>query len=71
MNNLTHGGISWEQFTKINQAFDGIGGLRLNYCEGVLEILPISKTPQVLNPATKVHKLEAGKVLNEKFFRYK
>jgi hypothetical protein len=28
-------------------------------------------TAQVLNPATKVHKLEAGKVLNEKFFRYK
>jgi len=48
MNNLTHGGISWEQFTKINQAFDGIGGLRLNYCEGVLEILPISKTHELI-----------------------
>jgi len=48
MNNLTHGGISWEQFTKINQAFDGIGGLRLIYCEGVLEIMPISKTHKLI-----------------------
>ncbi len=48
MNSLVHGGISWEQFTKISQAFDGIGGLRLIYCEGVLEIVPISKTHEFI-----------------------
>jgi Uma2 family endonuclease len=45
---ITCGGISWEQFTKIHEAFDGIGGLRLIYCEGVLEIVPISKTHELI-----------------------
>jgi hypothetical protein len=45
---ITHSGISWEQFTKISEAFDGIGGLRLIFCEGVLEILPISKTHEFI-----------------------
>ena len=45
---ITCGGISWEQFTKINEAFDGVGGLRLIYCEGVLEIVPISKTHELI-----------------------
>jgi len=45
---ITHGGISWERFTKISEAFDGIGGLRLIYCEGVLEIVPISKTHELI-----------------------
>ncbi len=45
---ITCGGISWEQFTKISQAFDGIGGLRLIFCEGVLEIVPISKTHEFI-----------------------
>jgi len=34
----------------------------------VIEVL--WKFPEVLNSATKVHKLEADKVFSEKFFRY-
>ncbi len=47
-NTITHSGITWEQFTKINEAFDSIGGLRLTYCEGTLEIMPITKTHELV-----------------------
>lgn len=40
---ITRGGITWEQFIHIQQAFADIPGIRLTYCEGVLEIMPLSK----------------------------
>ncbi len=36
-------GVDWQQFKAIQTAFDGIPGVRLNYCEGELEIVGISK----------------------------
>lgn len=36
-------GIEWQQFRAIQAAFEGIPGVRLNYCEGELEIVGISK----------------------------
>lgn len=36
-------GIDWQQFKAIQAAFDGVPGVRLNYCEGELEIVGISK----------------------------
>jgi len=40
---ITRSGISWEQFIHIQQAFADVPGIRLTYCEGVLEIMPLSK----------------------------
>jgi Uma2 family endonuclease len=40
---ITRSGISWEQFIHIQQAFADLPGIRLTYCEGVLEIMPLSK----------------------------
>ncbi len=45
---ITRGGISWEQFLSIQKAFDEIPGIRLIYCEGVLEIMPLSKTHEFI-----------------------
>lgn len=36
-------GVDWQQFKAIQAAFDGIAGVRLNYCEGELEIVGLSK----------------------------
>ncbi len=36
-------GIDWKQFRAIQAGFEGIAGVRLNYCEGKLEIVGISK----------------------------
>ncbi|PZU96385.1 MAG: hypothetical protein DCE90_10050 [Pseudanabaena sp.] len=30
--------VTWEQFKTLQSAFDEIGGVRMNYCEGELEI---------------------------------
>lgn len=35
--------VTWEQFKTLQSAFDDIGGVRLNYCEGVLEIVGIGR----------------------------
>jgi len=40
---ITRSGISWEQFIHIQEAFADLPGIRLTYCEGVLEIMPLSK----------------------------
>lgn len=41
-------GVTWEQFKAIQQAFESIPNVRLNYCEGELEILGISKSHEAL-----------------------
>jgi Uma2 family endonuclease len=33
--------VTWEQFKALQSAFEEIGGVRLNYCEGVVEIVGI------------------------------
>ncbi|APB32320.1 protein of unknown function DUF820 [Gloeomargarita lithophora Alchichica-D10] len=40
---ITRSGIGWEQFINIQKAFADIPGIRLMYCEGVLEIMPLGK----------------------------
>ena len=35
--------VTWEQFKTLQSAFNDIGGVRLNYCEGVLEIVGIGR----------------------------
>jgi Uma2 family endonuclease len=36
-------GLQWHQFKAIQASFDSVPGVRLFYCEGVLEIVTISK----------------------------
>jgi Uma2 family endonuclease len=36
-------GLQWHQFKAIQASFEGVPGVRLFYCEGVLEIVTISK----------------------------
>jgi len=33
--------VTWEQFKTLQSAFDEIGGVRLSYCEGIVEIMGI------------------------------
>jgi Uma2 family endonuclease len=40
---LTLRGLQWHQFKAIQASFEGVPGVRLFYCEGVLEIVTISK----------------------------
>ncbi|MFN9867862.1 MAG: Uma2 family endonuclease, partial [Pseudanabaena sp.] len=35
--------VTWEQFKTLQSAFNDIGGVRLNYCEGVVEIVGIGR----------------------------
>jgi len=35
--------VTWEQFKTLQSAFDEIGGVRMTYCEGVLEIVGIGR----------------------------
>lgn len=41
-------GVTWEQFKAVQQGFESIPNVRLNYCEGELEILGISKPHEAL-----------------------
>ncbi len=41
-------GVTWEQFKAVQQGFESIPNVRLNYCEGELEILGISKLHEAL-----------------------
>ncbi|WP_226889156.1 hypothetical protein [Nostoc sp. MG11] len=36
-------GLSWEKFKAIQASFENVPGVRLFYCEGVLEIASIGK----------------------------
>lgn len=41
-------GVSWERFQAIQNSFEHLPGVRLFYCEGVLEIVGISKPHEVI-----------------------
>ncbi len=40
--------ITWEQFKAVQSAFAEIGGVRLMYCEGVLEIVGIGRLHEMI-----------------------
>ncbi|MBD6619025.1 Uma2 family endonuclease [Komarekiella sp. 'clone 1'] len=41
-------GLSWEQFKVIQSSFENVPGVRLFYCEGVLEIVGIGKPHEAI-----------------------
>ena len=41
-------GITWESFQAIQKGFENVPGVRLFYCEGVLEIVTISKSHEAI-----------------------
>jgi hypothetical protein len=41
-------GLSWEQFKTIQASFENIPGVRLFYCEGILEIVSIGKPHEAI-----------------------
>ena len=41
-------GLSWEQFKAIQASFENVPGVRLFYCDGVLEIVTIGKPHEVI-----------------------
>ena len=41
-------GVTWEKFQAIQKAFENVPGVRLFYCEGVLEIVSISKPHELI-----------------------
>jgi Uma2 family endonuclease len=41
-------GITWKKFQTIQKAFENIPGVRLFYCQGVLEIVSISKPHELI-----------------------
>lgn len=40
--------VTWEQFKTLQSAFDDIGGVRLVYCEGELEIMGIGRLHEMI-----------------------
>jgi Uma2 family endonuclease len=45
---FTWRGLQWHQFKAIQAAFEGVPGVRLAYCEGILEIMGISKPHEAI-----------------------
>ncbi|AVH62089.1 Uma2 family endonuclease [Nostoc sp. 'Peltigera membranacea cyanobiont' N6] len=41
-------GLTWEQFKAIQASFENVPGVRLFYCDGVLEIVTIGKSHEVI-----------------------
>lgn len=41
-------GLTWQQFKAIQASFEGVPNVRLFYCEGMLEIVTISKPHEAL-----------------------
>ncbi|MBC6433339.1 Uma2 family endonuclease [Nostoc sp. HG1] len=41
-------GLSWEQFKAIQASFENVAGVRLFYCEGILEIVSIGKPHEAI-----------------------
>jgi hypothetical protein len=41
-------GLSWEKFKTIQASFENLPGVRLFYCQGVLEIVTIGKPHEVI-----------------------
>ena len=42
-------GVTWEKFQAIQKAFENVPGVRLFYCEEVLEIVSISKPHEAIS----------------------
>jgi Uma2 family endonuclease len=42
-------GVSWERFQAIQNSFENVPGVRLFYCEGVLEIVGVGKAHELIN----------------------
>jgi Uma2 family endonuclease len=40
---FTWRGLNWQQFKAIQSSFENVPGVRLFYCQGVLEVVGISK----------------------------
>lgn len=45
---FTWSGLRWQQFKAIQASFEGVPGVRLAYCEGVLEIVGIGKAHEAI-----------------------
>ena len=45
---FTWRGLTWHQFKAIQAGFDDVPGVRLFYCDGVLEIVGISKPHEAI-----------------------
>ncbi|HYX16512.1 MAG TPA: Uma2 family endonuclease [Nostoc sp.] len=45
-------GLSWEQFKAIQASFENVAGVRLFYCEGILEIVSIGKPHEAIKCLT-------------------
>jgi Uma2 family endonuclease len=41
-------GVSWERFQAIQNSFENVPGVRLFYCEGVLEIVGVGKAHELI-----------------------
>jgi len=46
---LVKWGVTWEQFKTLQSAFDEIGGVRMTYCEGELEIMGIGLRHEMIS----------------------
>jgi Uma2 family endonuclease len=60
---FTWRGLNWQQFKTIQSSFENVPGVRLSYCDGVLEIVGISK------PHEATRCLIAALLIN--FFQFK
>jgi Uma2 family endonuclease len=60
---FTWRGLNWQQFKAIQSSFENVPGVRLSYCDGVLEIVGISK------PHEATRCLIAALLIN--FFQFK
>lgn len=45
-------GLSWEQFKAIQASFENVAGVRLFYCEGILEIVSIGNPHKAIKCLT-------------------
>ncbi|MFN5837846.1 MAG: Uma2 family endonuclease, partial [Pseudanabaena sp.] len=41
--------VTWEQFKALQSTFDEIGGVRMTYCEGELEIMGIGLQHEMIS----------------------
>ncbi|MCL6754386.1 hypothetical protein KBT16_26790 [Nostoc sp. CCCryo 231-06] len=48
-------GLTWEKFKVIQASFENVPGVRLFYCDGVLEIVSIGKPHEVLRTYAKLY----------------
>ncbi|MHC5934257.1 hypothetical protein [Nostoc sp.] len=51
-------GLSWEKFKAIQASFENVPGVRLFYCEGILEIVSIGKPHEVITAEFRIQESE-------------